>query len=90
VTRKTALAGPAATFSGLHGEFNNAPQPTTPRGPSTHIVTSPCVVVRGARGSVGTFYEGMPVMSWPCADGYDSATPAELDRLVALGVIKVA
>lgn len=54
----------------------------------TYVVTAPCVVVKGALGSAGIFYQDQQVRHWESAKGVpDQATPDELQRLLEMGVI---
>jgi hypothetical protein len=84
-----------ATFSGNEprdefGDVIDADEPTIAPDPqaTSYVVIRPCVVVKGARGSAGVFYADSTVLPWDCANGRDSATPEELNRLVELGFIR--
>lgn len=61
----------------------------TAKEPANYLVVTPCVIVKGRRGSHGTFYEGQQIKPWPSADAAeDQADAAELARLERLGFVR--
>lgn len=92
-----AALEPTAAFSGNDleprdefGDVIDTDEPTiaSDTTATSYVVVAPCVVVKGARGSAGTFYEGQQIRPWLCDNGSDSADPEEIARLVDLGMIK--
>lgn len=55
----------------------------------TYRVATPCVTIRGERGSNGIFYQGEVVRTWHRSDGDDMATADVLTQLAADGFLTV-